>query len=58
MSIPAEPSLLQDEFQVFNAKPCKKLGGPDSASVLRFYIADMSDHCSVISLKMLEVGFC
>ena len=23
MSIPAEPSLLQDEIQVFNAKPCK-----------------------------------
>ena len=27
MSIPAEPSLLQDEVQVFISEPCKLLSG-------------------------------
>ena len=55
MSIPAEPSLFQYEVQVFNAEPCN---GPDGGSVLWFNIADLSDHCSVISLQMLEAGLC
>ena len=58
MSIPAEPSLSQDEVQVFNAEPCKQLSGPDVGSVLWFNIADLSDHCSVISLQTLEAGLC
>ena len=58
MSIPAEPSLFQDEVQVFNAKPCKLLSGTDGGSVLRFYIADLSGHSSVILLQTLEVGLC
>ena len=29
MSIPLEPSLFQDEVQVFNDEPCKWLSGPD-----------------------------
>ena len=57
MSIPAKPSLFQYEVQVFNAEPCKWLSGPDGGSVLWFNIADLSDHCSVISLQMLEAGF-
>ena len=32
--------------------------GPDGHSVLWFNIADLSDHCSVISLQMLEAGLC
>ena len=58
MSIPAGPSLFQDEFQVFNAEQCKKLSGPDGCSVLWFNTVDMSDHCSVISLQTLEAGLC
>ena len=58
MSIPAEPSLFQYEVQVFNSEPCKKLNGPDGGSVLWFNIADLSDHCSVISLQRLEAGLC
>ena len=58
MSIPAEPSLFQYEVQVFNSEPCKELSGPDGGSVLWLNIADMSDHCSVISLQMLEAGLC
>ena len=58
MSISAEPSLCQDKVQVFNAEPCKYLSGPDGGSVLRFNIADLSDHCSVILLQTLKVGLC
>ena len=58
MSIPAEPSLFQDEAQVFYAEPCKYLSGHDVGSVLWFNIADLSDHCSVISLQTLEAGPC
>ena len=58
MSIPAEPSLFQNEVQVFNAELCKELSGPDVGIVLLFNIADLSDHCSVISLQMLEAGLC
>ena len=58
MSIPAEPSLHQDEVQVFYTKPCKYLIGPDDASVLQFYIAVPSDHCSVTLLQTLEVWLC
>ena len=36
MSIPAEPPLFQDQFQVFNAELCKKVSGPDVGSVLFF----------------------
>ena len=56
MSIPAQPSLLQDEVQIFNAKLCKWLSGPDGGCVSQFYIADLSDHCSVSLLQMLEAG--
>ena len=58
MSIPAEPSLFLYEVQVFNSEPCKQLNGPDGGSVLWFNIADLSDHCSVISLQTLEAGLC
>ena len=58
MSIPAEPSLFQYEVQVFNSEPCKWLSGPDGGSVLWFNIADLSDHCSVISLQTLEARLC
>ena len=54
VSIPAEPSLFQDEVLVSNAEPCS---GPDVGNVL-FNIADLSDHCSVISLQTLEARFC
>ena len=58
MSIPVEPSLFQYEIQVFNYEPCKYLNGPDGGSVLWFNIADLSDHCSVISLQTLEAWLC
>ena len=58
MSIPAEPSLFQYEVQVFTAESCKYLSGPDGRSVLWFNIADLSEHCSVISLQTLEAGLC
>ena len=58
MSIPAESSLLQNEVQILNAKPNKKLIGPGGDIVLRPGTADMSDHCPVISLQTLEVRFC
>ena len=58
MSIPAEPSLFQDEVQVFNAEPCKLLSGPDVGSVPWLNIADLSDHGFVISLQSLEAGVC
>ena len=58
MSIPAEPSLLQNEVQILNPKLCKLLIGPVDDSVLRPDIADMSDHCSVIPLQLLEVWLC
>ena len=44
VSIAAEPSLLQDEVQVLNAKLHKKLIWPDGNNVLRLDIADLSDH--------------
>ena len=34
------------------------VSGPDGGSFLWFNIADLSDHCSVISLQMLEAGLC
>ena len=58
MPIPAEPSLFQNEVQVFISEPCKKLSGRDGGSVLWFNIADLSDHCSVISLQTQEAGLC
>ena len=53
MSIIAEPSLFQNEVQTFNAKLCKWLFGSGGDNVLRFDIADLSDHCPVISLQTL-----
>ena len=58
MSIPAEPSLLQNEVQILNAKLHKKLIGPGGDNVLQSDIVDRSDHCPVISLQMLEVWLC
>ena len=58
MSIPAEPSPLQNEIQILNAKPHKSFTGPGCDNVLRPDIADLSDHCPVIPLQMLEVWFC
>ena len=58
MSIPAEPSLLQNEVQILNAKPCKKLIGPGCDNVLWSDVADLSDHCPVIPLQTLKVWFC
>ena len=44
ISIPAESSLLQNEVQILNAKPCKYLTGSGGDNVLRLDIADLSDH--------------
>ena len=55
MSIPAEPSLLQNKVQILNPKT---LIGPGGDNVLWPDIADLSDHCSVILLQMLEVWLC
>ena len=57
MPIPAEPSLLQNEVQILNAKP-HKLNGPGGDNVLWLDIADLSDHCPVILLQTLEVWLC
>ena len=58
MSIPSKSSLLQNEVQILNAKPHKQLIGPGGDNVLRPDIADLSDHCPVISLQTLEVQLC
>ena len=58
MSIPAEPSLLQIEVQILNAKPRKYLIGSGGENILRLDIADLSDHCPVISLQTLEMWLC
>ena len=58
MSIPSESSLLQNEVQILNAKPHKYLIGPGGDNVLGPDIADLSDHCPVIPLQMLEVWLC
>ena len=58
MSIPAEPSLLQNEVQILNAKPRNQLTGPGGENVLRPDIAHLSDHCPVIPLQTLEVWLC
>ena len=58
MSIPAEPSLLQNEVRILSAKPRKLLIGPGGDNILRPNIADLSDHCPVIPLQTLEVWFC
>ena len=58
MSIPAEPSLLQNEVQILNEKPCKKLIGPGGDNVLRPDIAGLSDRCPVIPLQTLGVWLC
>ena len=58
MSIPSESSLLQNEVQILNAKLHKLLIGPGGDNVLWPDIADLSDHCPVISLQTLEVRLC
>ena len=59
MSISAEPnSLLQNEVQILNAKLGKLLIGAGIVNVLQLDIADLSDHCPVISLQTLEVWPC
>ena len=58
MSIPSESSLLPSEVQILNAKLHKKLIGPGGDNALRPDIADLSDHCPVISLQTLEVWLC
>ena len=50
-----ESSLFQNEVQILNAKPHKYLIGPGNDNVLSPDIADLSDHCPVISLQTLEV---
>ena len=45
MSIPVEPSLLQNVVQILNAKPSMELTGPDGDNVLLLDIADLSNHC-------------
>ena len=58
MSIPAEPSLLQNEVQILIAKLRKYLIGSGGDNVLRLDIADLSDYCPIISLQKLEVWLC
>ena len=58
MSIQAEPSLPQNEVQILNAKLHKQLIGPGGDNVLWSNIADLSDHCPIIPLQMLEVWLC
>ena len=58
MSIPVEPSLLQNDVQILNAKPCKYLTGSGGDNVLRLDSADLSDYCPVILLQTLEVWLC
>ena len=58
MSVLAEPSLLQNEIQILSAKLRELLIWPDGDSVLQLDIADLSDHCPVIPLQMLEVWCC
>ena len=58
MSIPSESSLLQNEVQILNAKRRKNLIGRGGDNVLQPDIADLSDHCPVISLQTLEVWLC
>ena len=57
MSIQAVPSLLQNKVQILNANLRKKLIRPGGDNVLPLDIADLSDHCPVILLQNLEVGF-
>ena len=46
MSIPAEPSLLQNKVQILIAKPRKKLTGPGGDNVLRLdSVIALSFHC-------------
>ena len=56
MSIPAEPSPLQNEAQILNAKP-RKFIRPGADNILQPDIADLSDHCPFIPLQTLEVWF-
>ena len=58
MSISAEPPLLQNEVQILNAKPRKYLTGSGGDSALQLDIADLSYHCPVILLQMLEDWLC
>ena len=55
-SIPAEPSLLQNEVQILTAKTHKHFIGSDGDNVLQPDIADLFHHCPVISLRTLEVN--
>ena len=53
-----EPSLLQNEVQILNARPYKYLTGLGGDNILQLDIADLSDHCPVIPLQTLEVWLC
>ena len=53
-----KPSPLQNEVQILNAKPRKKLIGSGGDNVLQLDIADLSDHYPVILLQTLEVWLC
>ena len=55
MSIPAEPSLFQAEVASLESSSVDLI---DVGSVLWFNIADLSDHCYVITLQTLEAGLC
>ena len=54
VSMPAEPSLPQDEVQVFNAK---WLIEADGENVLRLDIAVLSDHCLSFCWRRWRFGF-
>ena len=55
MSIPAEPSLLQNEVQCQAGQVAHWIWW---YNILWLDIADLSDHCPVILLQMLEVWLC
>ena len=57
MSVPVEPSLLQNEVQILNPS-CTTSSLDLVVTMSCDDIAYLSDHCPVISLQKLEVWLC
>ena len=59
MFVPVEPSLLQNEVQILNAKPpSSSLDLAIGDNVLWLDIADLSDHWPAMPLQTLKVWLC